>query len=161
MERTSQNVRPISARALQTVGDTLRPYLSDADVLDLFCGMGRFGEMALEEGAKTIAFVDLKPQVSLKITSSIQVFRQDALRFLANTKLTFDIVFADPPFSCWTPSFTQTLFTSMERVVVKGSIFLVKYPARVVLSVPVSSFLQWKSRRIGESELIYFRYEST
>ena len=37
------DVRPVSSLALKSGMDTLRPFLGEAHVLDLFAGLGRFG----------------------------------------------------------------------------------------------------------------------
>jgi len=153
-------MRPIGARALKSAIDTLRPWLADARVLDLYAGQGRFGLSALEEGAREVTFVEKDAGMAreLKKAGAKDVAAQDSLIFLDESKEEFDIVFADPPFELWTPQFSTRLFASVAHRLASPAIFLVKHPSRVLPSLTFQGFLHWKTTPFGESQLIYFRY---
>lgn len=165
----SKEVRPVGARALKSAIDTLRPWISGALVLDLFCGQGRFGLESLKEGAKEVHFVDLNSRQIQEIQEQVAKFNfaamlraEDAFTYLkeAEARATqYDLIFIDPPFPLWNDEFAAKLLKACARVVAPGSILLVKYPARMVASLPVSaaSLTVWKTALFGESKLLYFK----
>jgi len=78
----------------------------DARVLDLFSGSGAFGIEALSRGAATATFVDDHPKAIAAIKANLEktrldaiVVRSDVFRFLERSDETFDLIFADPPYS--------------------------------------------------------------
>lgn len=158
-------MRPIGARALKSAIDTLRPWLTDATVLDLYAGQGRFGVSALEEGAACVTFVEKNPHLASDLRKATerdrerrQVFARDVMDFLGDGETTFDIIFADPPFAAWSATFAASLFRAVARRLAPGGFFLVKHPSRVVASVPAEGYKPWKSTAFGESQLLYFKY---
>jgi len=72
-------------------------------VLDLFAGTGALGIEALSRGAADAAFVDTDTAAVERNLAAVGVdaalHRRDALRFLARVGDTYDLVFADPPYS--------------------------------------------------------------
>lgn len=161
----SPDLRPVSARALKSAIDTLRPQLSGASVLDLFAGQGRFGMEALKESAAHVTFVDTdrsfartleKPLRPYKEKASL--FIEDVWGFLKRYTGKFDIVFADPPFRLWAPAFETQLFSSIASVLDDRAILLVKHPRRMVLSPAHTGFQPIKTTQFGESALGYFSY---
>jgi 16S rRNA (guanine966-N2)-methyltransferase len=164
---TNPLLRPVGARPLKSASDTLRPYLAGAKVLDLFAGQGRFGKMALEEGAEYAVFVEKDPRTAANLKkelvflgSQTKLLVAPVFPFLEKASELFDVVFADPPFEDWKEGYAQTLFQCVSKVLNAGSIFLVKHPTRVVLSAPPPGFLLWKQSEFGESTLTYYRYEA-
>lgn len=161
-------IRPLTSRALTSAIDSLRPYLSGAKVIDLYAGLGRFGQKALNEAAVKVVFVEkdwkLTQIIGTKTESSSsrrKIVCSDVMEFLEiahKQQEKFDVVFADPPFGQWTGSFADSLYTAVSRVLAKGAIFLVKCPKRMVPSATISSFSFWKAANFGDSKLLYFRH---
>ena len=148
-------LRPLSARALKSAIDSLRPYLYEANVLDLFAGQGRFGISALEEGAKKVTFVEnhsktahaLKTALehpSIPKTGERKVLALDVFKYLNETEEKFEIVFADPPFPDWQKDYEIKLLTHIVKALSKGSILLVKHPKAMVLSSANANLSVWK-----------------
>jgi 16S rRNA (guanine966-N2)-methyltransferase len=82
--------------------------LPDAKVLDLFAGAGAMGLEALSRGAASCDFVELFQanldalgrNVAQLGAEGCRLHRADAIRFAARLEpLTFDIAFADPPYT--------------------------------------------------------------
>jgi len=169
-QRINPELRPIGARALKSAIDTLRPWLAESRLLDLYSGQGRFGISALDEGAGSVLFVEKDPRTARELENEIRkrkyadrgrIVTADALRTLkelGEKKESFDVIFADPPFPIWTPEFAQQLSDGVAAIAAPGSIFLVKHPDRVLPSLSIRSFEHWKTSRFGESKLIYFKY---
>jgi 16S rRNA (guanine(966)-N(2))-methyltransferase RsmD len=84
--------------------------LDGASVLDLYAGTGALGIEALSRGASHVVFVDRSQAsaraihrnlVALDVSARARVVRGDvrgALRRLADERLRFDLVLADPPY---------------------------------------------------------------
>lgn len=157
------SVRPITARALKSIMDTLRPWLSGAQALDLFAGHGRFGITALEEGAAHVDFVEKDRKNARLLSAELTrwkekstVHSEDVFSFL-ETEATYDIIFADPPFPIWNEEFTAKLFASVTPRLNPAAIFLVKCPKRMVISPPLGPLSFWKDSTFGESLFCYYR----
>lgn len=76
------------------------------DVLDLFAGTGAISLEFLSRGALMVTAVEVAPiqanfirSVAEKLhDTALRVIRGDVFKFLASSKKSFDIVFADPPY---------------------------------------------------------------
>lgn len=164
--RVDAGPRPITARALTSAIDSLRPKLMDASVLELYAGHGRFAERALEEGAAFVLLVEKDRKVGSELKQRMAKYPAAEVRITSVESYlaapedgAFDIIFADPPFPFWAEkNFETDLLTGVARRARIGTVFLVKYPKRVVASQAFSSFVQVKSSVFGESKLVYFVY---
>ncbi len=102
-------VRPTADRVREAWMSILGPELDGARVLDLYAGSGALGLEALSRGASAAAFVEtsspsleaLRANIAaLGAAERATVHRGDALRFAeALQEGSFDVAFADPPYS--------------------------------------------------------------
>lgn len=159
----TSELRPLSARALKSVIDTLRPQLSGGRVLDLFAGQGRFGLSCLEEDAREVILVEKNGKSAAAIKKEIgrfhfegrgRVLAMDA--FQVKTETPFDIVFCDPPFPSWNLAFGEKLASLISPLLAPEGLWVVKYPERAEGWSPEGFRLQ-KETTFGESRLLYFR----
>ena len=157
------SLRPIPARLLKSMGDTLRADLADANVLDLFAGTGRFGIMALEEGAKFAEFVEADQNVTIALTKEtlrygdkVKVWRQKVDAFLETCDRKFAVVFADPPFEKLKAEDVEALAQRVLPRLEPEGIFLVKHPSRMLTSPPFPGYRYWKQSSVGDAGLTYF-----
>jgi len=155
-------VRPLSARALKSVIDTLRPQIEGARVLDLFAGQGRFGMACLEENASHVTFVEKNGKSAAAIKKEIERFHfEDRAHVLAmdafqvRSETPFDLVFCDPPFPEWDIAFGKKLETLILSLLTPEGSSVVKYPERGEPWVPAGFTLR-KETTFGESRLLYF-----
>jgi 16S rRNA (guanine966-N2)-methyltransferase len=102
----SHDVRPTMEMVRGAIFSALGERVVGAKVLDLFSGSGAFGIEALSRGAVTATFVDNHPKAIAAIKANLEktrleatVVRSDVFRFLERTDQTFDLIFADPPYS--------------------------------------------------------------
>jgi 16S rRNA (guanine966-N2)-methyltransferase len=103
-----RSTRPTSDRVREALFSILGP-LDDLRVLDLFAGSGALGIEALSRGAREAVFVDSDERAAAAVRRNLdtlgadaRVHRRDALAWLASAASggeTFDLVFADPPYS--------------------------------------------------------------
>lgn len=117
--------RPTQDRVREAIFNALGARVVDADVLDLFAGVGTLGIEALSRGARRAVFVELDARTAAALRANLntagvrdraEVWRQDALRAvrrLAERGDRFDLVFLDPPYrSGWLLRALRVLATS-------------------------------------------------
>ncbi len=78
----------------------------DIDVLDLFAGTGSIGIEFVSRGCRSVIAIEnyetqyafiRKVCTQLKI-SNLQLLKMDVFKFIGSSNLTFDFIFADPPY---------------------------------------------------------------
>jgi 16S rRNA (guanine966-N2)-methyltransferase len=97
-------VRPTTEKAREAIFSMLGE-VSEARVLDLFCGTGALAIEALSRGAAEATLVDTHPAAarrnleSLDLEERAATVRADAARFLRRGEARdFDLVLCDPPY---------------------------------------------------------------
>jgi len=104
------SVRPATDRVKQTLFNVLmnRLELHGARVLDLFAGSGSLGIEALSRGAEHVTFVDVSEgainciELNVRILdceAQTEILEMDGMNYLARSKDSFDVIFADPPYN--------------------------------------------------------------
>ena len=101
--------------------------LENANILDLYSGVGSFGIECISRGAKNTTFVEndnnaliiLKNNLyNLKIEDRSKIFTSKIISFLKilNNKEKFEIIFFDPPFS-------ENIFIEELKIIKNSNIF--------------------------------------
>ncbi len=103
-----RRVRPTAEAVRIAMLDFVRDELPNARVLELFAGTGAIGIEALSRGAKSVDFVEFRPDslhalraniAKLRLRDSTRVFKRDALPYAAMLgPSSYEIAFADPPY---------------------------------------------------------------
>jgi 16S rRNA (guanine966-N2)-methyltransferase len=99
--------RPTSDRVREALFSILGP-VEGAAVLDLFAGSGALGIEALSRGAAAADFVETDARAMAAMEANLaalrlegaRVHRRDALAYLRGAPGPYDLIFADPPYSC-------------------------------------------------------------
>jgi 16S rRNA (guanine(966)-N(2))-methyltransferase RsmD len=111
----THELRPTTARTLESVFAMLAEDIAEKRALDLFAGVGSYGVMALRHDAALGVFVDKAHDAEKRITRAVtqyhleeraMIFREDVSHFLHKTERwaePFDLIFADPPYALYTP----------------------------------------------------------
>lgn len=101
--------RPTMDRVKESLFGQIQNKIKDSTCLDLFSGSGALGIEALSNGAKECYFVDNSKE-AIKITKAnlnkiksknnivLQMNFEEALNYFKNKKITFDVIFLDPPY---------------------------------------------------------------
>jgi 16S rRNA (guanine966-N2)-methyltransferase len=96
------SVRPTADKVRGAIFNVLAD-VEGLRVLDLFAGTGALGIEALSRGAIDATFVDTEPAVVERNLGALgieaPVHGRDVLRWLKSAEGTYDLVFADPPYS--------------------------------------------------------------
>jgi 16S rRNA (guanine966-N2)-methyltransferase len=103
-----RRVRPTAEHVRAAMLDMVQDDLADARVLELFAGTGAIGIEALSRGAKSVDFVEFRPDslhalranvAALRLRDSTRIFKRDAIPYAAMLgPSSYDIAFADPPY---------------------------------------------------------------
>lgn len=114
------DLRPTKDRIKKSLFDILRFQIQGKTFLDLFGGTGQIGIEAFSQGAGRIVIIEkdektatlIKKNVNkIKNQNNIEVYCQDAVKYLENEDLKFDIIFLDPPYKN-----TELLNSCLERI---------------------------------------------
>ena len=107
----SNATRPTDGRTREMLFNSLGDWIVDARVLDLYAGSGAVGLEALSRGAAHCTFVELEHSAIRALRANVKKLRCEGLtqiwsanartapQKLADDGVSFDFIFADPPFS--------------------------------------------------------------
>lgn len=142
-----KEVRPTSGKVLQALFNILGP-LDGKCFLDLFSGTGRVAGEAWSRNARRVVAVELLKNRSSLINIPREpeserefiVLAMDvrrALRWLGKKNLSFDIVFADPPYNAGWPAKIVNLIVEVPCILnPKGYFFLEHSVREPLLEIP-------------------------
>ena len=154
--RTSKNLpyRPTKSLVRKSLFDHLTPFEFNS-VLDLFSGSGIFGFEAGSRGADSIVFVEkdqstlryLKQNSDLLVGPHYSFHGIDAFKYLTKKKETFDLIFADPPYSKY--DITGLVEPALQHLNKKGK-FILECDKKQV------PFLEAVVKDYGQTRILYW-----
>jgi 16S rRNA (guanine966-N2)-methyltransferase len=164
------SVRPATDRVKETLFNVLvhRMDFANITVLDLFAGSGSLGIEALSRGAARATFVESNRAVadylaanvrSLGCQASATILTMDAMQFLSQENGSYDLIFADPPYS-----FPQT-GTIPDRVCNQGLLnpggyLLVEHSAELEFPPGQGSIIVLR-KKFGQTLVTFFQQQPT
>jgi 16S rRNA (guanine966-N2)-methyltransferase len=164
--KVPRGTRPASERVRQAVFSSLAGSVTEARVLDLYCGSGAYGLEALSRGAAHATFVDSDEHAieicranaeSAGLGPQWRVRRARAEAYLRRRTTAdgpFDLVFADPPYSSRAP---EALLDALIDLVVPGASVVVETRwSDEAVGAPEGYLLQ-ADRRYGDTRVLMFR----
>lgn len=101
------SIRPTTDRVKESMFNLIQDFVAGSRVLDLFAGSGALSFEALSRGAESAVCVD-KDAKSVAVIEknnnslgfeNIKILNYDAMRFLAESKEKFSLIFLDPPYN--------------------------------------------------------------
>lgn len=162
---SADHIRPTTDRVKETLFNILQNDLPGARVLDLFAGTGNLGLEALSRGAEEVLFVESHPKSleiirknieKLKVTETHSIWNKDVLRFLEKPpEKTFDIIFADPPFTKQMADEVMTL-VSQSSVFADHTIMAIESAKREKLEETYGDLVRSDQRVFGDKILSFF-----
>ena len=154
--KTSKNLpyRPTKSLVRKSLFDHLTPFEYNS-VLDLFSGSGILGFEAVSRGAESVAFVEkdqgvlryLKQNSDLLVGPLYSFHGLDAFTYLTKKKETFDLIFADPPYSKY--DITDLVEPALEHLNKKGK-FILECDKKQV------PFLEAVVKDYGQTRILYW-----
>jgi 16S rRNA (guanine966-N2)-methyltransferase len=133
--------RPTSDRAREALFSILGP-VAGARVLDLYAGSGALAIEALSRGAAHADLVERDPRAAAAIRRNLDalgiavaaVHRRDVLAFLRAGGGPYDLVFADPPYSC-APRLAGPLSRALPAVLSEKAVIVTESDKRLPLEL--------------------------
>ncbi|MBV9674658.1 MAG: RsmD family RNA methyltransferase [Verrucomicrobia bacterium] len=161
LKAPSRHIRPTMDLVREAVFSALGERVLHARILDLFAGSGSFGIEALSRGAAETTFVERGSIEALRLNLlktrlSGMIIREDVFRFLRHCQTTFDIVFADPPYtkSLGDRDFAAEVLQNPFLLSVlnpTGILILERSPKNDISDLWISV----RSKRYGETEILF------
>lgn len=157
------DVRPTTDMAKEALFNILNNYFdfSEISVLDLFAGIGSISYEFASREAQSVTSVDANPQciAFIKQTAdkfqleNLQPVKSDSLDFLERCKLTFDIIFADPPYNYEsTEKIPEIVFR--RKLLKPEAMLIIEHPAAVNFSENDYFF---EKRKYGKVNFSFFK----
>jgi 16S rRNA (guanine966-N2)-methyltransferase len=164
------DLRPTSSKVREALFDILRNDIQGSSFLDLYAGTGAVGFEALSRGASRACFVEHDRAAAKEISQYIskmgldamaEVFSEAADRFLKRTQvteMTFDIIFADPPYRSNELEKILPLIDDTD-ILKSGGCLVVEHPSKKIMSVPCKALTPVKNYKYGDTMLTLYRKE--
>ncbi|MDA7915932.1 RsmD family RNA methyltransferase [Verrucomicrobia bacterium] len=164
------DVRPTPDLHREAIFNCLGELVIDADILELFAGVGSLSLECLSRGSKSATCVELSPKhgriiqenwKKAKLTESpLRLYVKDAflgVRQIAASNASFDLILADPPYGpknvkSRSRSLAQKALDDEQipKLLKPGGIFLIGHTKRDTLEVP-SVWSEKKFMRHGDT----------
>lgn len=126
-------VRPTTDFAKEGLFNVLRSRFNvdSSKVLDLFCGTGNMSFEFISRGAELVCSVDqnracinyVKKQAADLGIETIQTYQSEVLKYLKREDRSFDLIFADPPYSY--QEGVQLVDLSFEKELIKPNSYFI------------------------------------
>src|SRR5215212_3997028 len=155
------DTRPTGDRVREAAFNLIGP-VEDASVLDLYAGSGGMGLEALSRGAGRAVFVESDRTACRAIERNLETLRlrgarivcDDALRYLATERGTYDLVIVDPPYEL-VESLQMALARYLPDVLTDRGLLVFESSSRVEPDLPLA---KRTSRRYGSARLTLFEH---
>ena len=130
-------VRPTTDFAKESLFNILRHRVdfNEIHILDLFAGIGSISYEFASRGAKAVLAVENNPKCTdfIKQTAerlsidNLHIMRTDVFAYIAKTRQTFDVIFADPPYDLPTLNLLPSLIFQYQLLNTDG-FFILEHP---------------------------------
>jgi 16S rRNA (guanine(966)-N(2))-methyltransferase RsmD len=166
-----QSVRPTSGRVKEALFSILSPRVPNSRFLDLFAGTGAIGIEAVSRGAAHAVFVE-PARASLRLlrenlqrcgmTAHAEIIARPAIEFLRAPGLaspTFDLIFADPPYSLTAP---EDVLSSVAQSVIldPNSIVILEHASAASVPEQIGRLVRTRQYRYGDTALSRFEVKA-
>ncbi len=164
-----KTTRPALALVRRIIFDTIGPFITGSEILDLFAGSGAFVFEGISRGAKKALAIDLEPKVisllksnakNLGIFDLIKTYPSDALKAiprLAQANRKFDLIFVAPPYF---KELTQKSLNLLDKhpLSSKNGIIIAQLHKKEVVDLDFSNFELFKTKKHGIAIIQFFKY---
>lgn len=159
----NEDTIPTKNRVREAMMSMVYPYLSGANVLDLFAGSGALGIEALSRGAAKATLVDssleawgvIRENLRILKETRAQLIHADYLRALTGCKEPFDLVFLDPPYAL-KEAYQKSINALLDyHLLNKECAVVVEYEGE--LDIDSSAFASRRDYTYGKTKVILLR----
>jgi 16S rRNA (guanine(966)-N(2))-methyltransferase RsmD len=159
------SARPITDRIRTSIFDTIKDFVPNAKVLDLYSGSGAFAIEALSRGAASAVMVEKEESsveiiklnlINTKFQNQSKVIKSKVEDYLTPENIEkFDIIMLDPPFPLKVEKKNAILIQTLNFLTTNG-ILIFRYPTKETL--PENSELNLVySKKYGISIVNYYK----
>ena len=164
------DLRPTSSKVREALFDILRNDVRGSSFLDLYAGTGAVGFEALSRGAAKTCFVERDRTAAKEISQHIskmgldamtEIFTGTAEHFLKRTKVaevTFDIIFADPPYASDEIEKILPLIDGGNILAPEGCL-VAEHHSKKIIHVQCKALRHVKDYKYGDTMLTLYRKE--
>lgn len=161
----TQNTRPITDRAKESLFSILGPRIPASRFLDLFAGTGSVGIEALSRGAAHATFVERTASALADIRHNLdathlaadaEVRSADVLAYLRGNPVPFDVIFVAPP--QWRGLWTRTVQLIDQRPgwLAPEGVIVVQHDPSESTDVPLQHLRMSGERTYGRVRFTFF-----
>ncbi len=162
-------IRPTADSTKEVIFNVLNSYIENSFVLDVFAGSGSLGIEALSRGAARAIFIENSQYAqkilfnNLQLTGFIEnsdIFRisaEKAFKKLSNSKLKFDLIFADPPY--YSPLAQDTISAINQfEILGNGGWLIIEHSGKNELQNNHENLELKVRKKQGESVVSFYQY---
>lgn len=155
--------RPTTDKMKETVFNVIQFQIEGARMLDLFAGSGQMGIEALSRGASSCTFVEKSNQAYSVIEENLELThfedravlsKMDVLPFLATTRDTYDLAFADPPYDLHVMG---KVLEGVSPHLSEGGLFLCETREKEDLPEEIGDLFKYRVYKGGKSQIVSYR----
>lgn len=169
-EFQGKGIRPTGDRLREAIFNILGNRIRDATVMDLYAGTGAFGIEALSRGAQTAMFIDNQRAAQLLIMRNIRacgldkmaIIRfwdiQQSLNCLRSYRLTFNMVFMDPPYNKGMVKPTLSHLHDSRRVA-DNALIVIEHSQREHIPNDMRAYRCTDQRKYGKTIVSFLAYD--
>ena len=137
-------IRPTTDMAKEALFNIINNhyYFDSVSVIDLFSGSGNISYEFASRGTKNIYAIDSNyncvrfiHNTSKEFEMPINAYKSDVFKFLEKTKLTSDIIFADPPYNLELDTFAKIVdLTFKKELLTENGVLIIEHSKHTDLS---------------------------
>ena len=156
-------IRRTSDKVKEAIFNIVQFDIEGRRVLDMFAGTGQFGIEAMSRGARSVDFVDIRPESVKLIRENLKicgfqdyasVYARDALRFIEGIGK-YDLIFMDPPFDAGLADKTLTKIIEIDKLNTNG-IIICELDAASTIPAASPPYLMRKDYRYGGVRIVRY-----
>ncbi len=167
-----KTVRPTADRVKESLFNILGERIIEAEVLDLFAGVGSLGIEALSRGAKRAVFVDKgaaavriikKNLARLDFQARAEVYQEEAgraVKWLGRRGEEFGLIFIDPPYGSDLAEKSLRKLTESCIVMGKGMVVVEHYRKRI-MPAQAGKLRLVRDESYGDTSLSFYEIQMT
>jgi len=167
--------RPMTGLAKKSLFEMLGGQLSEATIVDLYCGTGTLGLEALSRGARRCYFADRDRAVLLRLRRNIRALEAEEQcriwpgdaparlrRRLDEVDGCVDVAFVDPPFAAarqrdWNRK-AGRIFAALAEKLAGDGLVVLRLPGRVEPPERIAALTIRTTRRYGDMTITIFAH---
>ncbi len=160
---TKLKLRPTTDRSKEALFNILYNKVDyyNVSVLDLFSGTGNISYEFASRGAKSVYAIEKNKKsvefirdFNKKNNFGINVIKKDVFNFIKQTNMSFDVIFADPPYDINETKYYELISLIFNRKLINDSgLFVIEHSSKITLDN--HKFFS-NSRKYGDSSFSFY-----